>query len=293
MRGSGAARNGTSRSDLVELDLVAKGVEDVRAPPTRYGVGLLESGAGGAEPFHGVVEVVDAKRKVPPRVETQVVVLRKMHVSGTRCVPDARSRAKRRWSLDLLEAKRGGVELPSSGFLARGVEDLRVVQRRSHPTESRRRKCAVFRTIRGLSCARRNRRCVLAIEQQNPSTTDMPVVSLTARATDKLREIISKQDRENLALRVYVTPGGCSGFSYGMTFADGTEDDDTVVESDGVRVVVDPMSAMYIKGSEIDFVDALMGGGFALRNPNAVSSCGCGQSFKTAEQSGTAKACHH
>ena len=140
----------------------------------------------------------------------------------------------------------------------------------------------------------------LAIEQQNPTTTEMPliqteapVVSLTERATDKLREIITKQDRQGLALRVYVTPGGCSGFSYGMTFADGTEDDDTIVDTKGVRVVVDPMSAMYIKGSEIDFVDALMGGGFALRNPNAVSSCGCGQSFKTADSSGTAKACHH
>ena len=77
------------------------------------------------------------------------------------------------------------------------------------------------------------------------------------------------------------------------TFAEGKEDDDTLIEQNGVRIVVDPMSAMYIKGSEIDFVDALMGGGFALRNPNAVSSCGCGQSFRTAEQSGTAKACAH
>jgi len=140
----------------------------------------------------------------------------------------------------------------------------------------------------------------LAIEQHEPTTTqmpvistDLPIVSLTSRATDKLREILSKQDRQGLALRVYVTPGGCSGFSYGMTFADGTEEDDTIVDTQGVRVVVDPMSAMYIKGSEIDFVDALMGGGFALRNPNAVSSCGCGQSFKTADSSGTAKACNH
>ena len=134
---------------------------------------------------------------------------------------------------------------------------------------------------------------VVAIEQTEPIATDVPLVSLTERATDKLREIIAKQDRQDLALRVYVTPGGCSGFSYGMTFADGTEEDDAIVDTQGVRVVVDPMSAMYIKGSEIDFVDALMGGGFALRNPNAVSSCGCGQSFRTADQSGTAKACHH
>src|SRR5213082_2179289 len=127
---------------------------------------------------------------------------------------------------------------------------------------------------------------------QETGTSDA-VVSLTAKASEKLKEIIAKQGRADLALRVYVTPGRCSGFSYGMTFADGAEEDDTIVEMQGVRVVVDPMSAMYIKGSEIDFVDALMGGGFALRNPNAVSSCGCGQSFRTADQSGTAKACHH
>ncbi len=123
--------------------------------------------------------------------------------------------------------------------------------------------------------------------------TGPELVSLTPRATDKLREILAKQERQDLALRVYVTPGGCSGFSYGMTFADAVEDGDSVVERDGVRVVVDPMSAMYLKGSEVDFVDALMGGGFALRNPNAVSTCGCGQSFKTEGHSGTAQGCHH
>ena len=134
----------------------------------------------------------------------------------------------------------------------------------------------------------------VAIEQQETGTqADARLVSMTSRAADKLKEIVAKQGRDDLALRVYVTPGGCSGFSYGMTFAEGREDDDTLIEQDGVRIVVDPMSAMYIKGSEIDFVDALMGGGFALRNPNAVSSCGCGQSFKTADQSGTAKACAH
>jgi iron-sulfur cluster assembly protein len=134
----------------------------------------------------------------------------------------------------------------------------------------------------------------VAIEQQETGTqADQPIVAMTARAADKLKEIIAKQGRDDIALRVYVTPGGCSGFSYGMTFAEGSEEDDTLVEQDGVRIVVDPMSAMYLKGSEIDFVDALMGGGFALRNPNAVSSCGCGQSFRTAEQAGTATACAH
>lgn len=133
----------------------------------------------------------------------------------------------------------------------------------------------------------------LAIEQQDVPTQEQALVSMTSRATDKLKEVIEKQGRTDLALRVYVTPGGCSGFSYGMTFADGVEEGDAVVEQDGVRIVVDPMSAMYVRGSEIDFVDALMGGGFALRNPNAVSTCGCGQSFKTAGDHGTAKACNH
>ena len=133
----------------------------------------------------------------------------------------------------------------------------------------------------------------MAIEQREATEQATPLVTMTALASTKLKEIIAKQGRSDLALRVYVTPGGCSGFSYGMTFSEGSEEGDVVAEHEGVRVVVDPMSAMYLKGSEIDFVDALMGGGFALRNPNAVSSCGCGQSFKTADESGTAKACAH
>src|SRR5260370_37338519 len=134
------------------------------------------------------------------------------------------------------------------------------------------------------------RRAVLAIDTTTETSTSDAVVTLTAKASEKLKEIITKQGRADLALRVYVTPGGCSGFSYGMTFAEGIEEGDAIVDSDGVKVVVDPMSAMYVKGSEIDFVAAGMGGGFALRNPNAVSSCGCGQSFNTPGDSGTATA---
>ncbi|MGI8877488.1 MAG: iron-sulfur cluster insertion protein ErpA [Candidatus Limnocylindria bacterium] len=132
----------------------------------------------------------------------------------------------------------------------------------------------------------------MAIEQHEATEQANPLVTMTSLASTKLKEIIEKQGRSDLALRVYVTPGGCSGFSYGMTFAEGAEEGDVIAEQEGVRVVIDPMSAMYLKGSEIDYVDALMGGGFALRNPNAVSSCGCGQSFKTAGEGGTAKACH-
>ena len=131
----------------------------------------------------------------------------------------------------------------------------------------------------------------MAIEQQEPMTQgDQQVVSMTARASDKLKEVIAKQGRDDLALRVYVTPGGCSGFSYGMTFAEGKEEDDTLIEQDGVRIVVDPMSAMYIKGSEIDFVDALMGAGFAINNPNVQAACGCGSSFQAKEGVGSASA---
>lgn len=132
----------------------------------------------------------------------------------------------------------------------------------------------------------------MAIEQREATEQAIPLVTMTSLASSKLKEIIEKQGRSDLALRVYVTPGGCSGFSYGMTFAEGAEEGDVVAEQEGVRVVVDPMSAQYLKGAEIDYVDALMGGGFALRNPNAVSSCGCGQSFKAAGEGGTAKACH-
>src|SRR5438093_13582536 len=89
------------------------------------------------------------------------------------------------------------------------------------------------------------RRCAVAIEQQETVTgADAPVVSMTSRAADKLKEVIAKQGRDDLALRVYVTPGGCSGFSYGMTFADGREEDDTLREQHGVRIVLDPIREM-------------------------------------------------
>ena len=123
--------------------------------------------------------------------------------------------------------------------------------------------------------------------------TDSAPVNITDPAVAELKRVLAKKDNPDLALRVFVSPGGCSGLSYGMAFEESPGDDDVVVEKDGVKLVVDEVSLMYIAGSEIDFVDALMGGGFALRNPNAVSSCGCGQSFKTADSSGTAKACNH
>jgi iron-sulfur cluster assembly protein len=106
-------------------------------------------------------------------------------------------------------------------------------------------------------------------------------VTLTAGAAAKLDEVRRQKGLAEAGLRVFVSGGGCSGLQYGMAFETDGEADDIVFESEGVRVFVDPVSIMYLQGASIDFVDSLMGGGFKIENPNAVSSCGCGHSFKT------------
>jgi len=117
------------------------------------------------------------------------------------------------------------------------------------------------------------------------------MVTLTEKAALKVKEIIAaREDKEQLALRLFVRSGGCSGFSYGLAL-DLPREDDNVIESDGVKIVVDPVSAKYVKGSEIDFKEALMGGGFAISNPNAVRTCGCGSSFRTADEEGEPEMC--
>jgi iron-sulfur cluster assembly protein len=115
-------------------------------------------------------------------------------------------------------------------------------------------------------------------------------ITLTDKASARLKDII-KTKGENLALRVMVRGGGCSGLEYGMALERNPRPDDNVAEQDGVKVVIDGNSLKYLDGSTIDYVDSLMGGGFAINNPNAVSSCGCGQSFKTANDAGQAKSC--
>lgn len=115
-------------------------------------------------------------------------------------------------------------------------------------------------------------------------------ITLTDKAANRLKEIITGKG-ENLALRVMVRSGGCSGFEYGMALERNPRGDDNVLENAGVKVVVDPGSLEFLDGATIDYVDSLMGGGFAINNPNAVSSCGCGQSFKTKDQAGAAKSC--
>jgi len=120
----------------------------------------------------------------------------------------------------------------------------------------------------------------------------MPTLTLTDEAISRLRTVLDDQGAPEGALRVFVTPGGCSGFSYGMSLEPEPADDDDVVEQSGVRVVVDAFSQQYLRGAQIDFVDSLMGGGFTVVNPNAAKSCACGQSFDTTAGAGTAKPCH-
>jgi iron-sulfur cluster assembly protein/iron-sulfur cluster insertion protein len=105
------------------------------------------------------------------------------------------------------------------------------------------------------------------------------VIALTDKAASKVSELITAEGDEDLALRVAVRPGGCSGFSYDMFFDTEIADDDLSVEKDGVKVVVDPSSAMLLEGATLDYADGLTQAGFSINNPNAQRTCGCGQSF--------------
>jgi iron-sulfur cluster assembly accessory protein len=107
------------------------------------------------------------------------------------------------------------------------------------------------------------------------------MLTLTEAASRKLAEIMSKQAEPVAGLRVFVQKGGCSGFSYGMSLASTVEAGDWVGEFGGVKVLVDPQSAPVLNGVRIDFVETLQESGFSIQNPNAVRSCGCGNSFET------------
>jgi len=119
------------------------------------------------------------------------------------------------------------------------------------------------------------------------------MINLTDQASSQLRGLMHEQNLNDLGLRVFVSPGGCSGFQYGMRFEDTVMDGDTVEDKNGIKLYIDEFSAQYVDGAEIDFVDELMGGGFTVHNPNAISSCGCGQSFTHTNGGGQARACGH
>lgn len=107
------------------------------------------------------------------------------------------------------------------------------------------------------------------------------MITLTPAAAGKLQNIMAEKGLDNYALRVFVSGGGCSGLSYGMTFAEGPELGDQIFEINGLKIIVDPASSTYLDGAEIDYIDSLMGGGFRIENPNAVQTCACGSSFRT------------
>jgi iron-sulfur cluster assembly protein len=116
-------------------------------------------------------------------------------------------------------------------------------------------------------------------------------ISITPEAVTQLKSFLADQGTPDHALRVFVAPGGCSGLQYGMTVEESAEDGDDVIETEGVRLLVDNFSAMYLADAEVDFVTSLMGGGFTIRNPNAVASCSCGHSFDTGANEPTQHGC--
>jgi iron-sulfur cluster assembly protein len=118
--------------------------------------------------------------------------------------------------------------------------------------------------------------------------TQVDPVTLTSAAADAVNQLMEKRNLEGYALRVFIQGGGCSGYQYGMALENNIRENDFVFEDNGTRVVVDEMSIQYLHGSSIDFVDDIMGSGFKVENPNAVASCGCGSSFRTKEESGSA-----
>jgi len=125
---------------------------------------------------------------------------------------------------------------------------------------------------------------VKEIEQMSSEATKVikPVVDITENAASELKGYLEKQGKPLGGLRVFVSAGGCSGLSYGMVPEEKSSDDDYVIVQHGAKLIVDKSSMPFIAGSVIDFQsDKLMGGGFVVKNPNAVSTCGCGESFKT------------
>lgn len=112
------------------------------------------------------------------------------------------------------------------------------------------------------------------------AVTETPnLLIFTDSAANKVKDLIAEEGNPDLKLRVFVTGGGCSGFQYGFTFDEIRNDDDTVMEKDGVTLLIDPMSYQYLVGAEIDYTEGLEGSQFVIRNPNATSTCGCGSSF--------------
>ncbi|MDD0928544.1 iron-sulfur cluster insertion protein ErpA [Xylella fastidiosa] len=117
-----------------------------------------------------------------------------------------------------------------------------------------------------------------ALSVPNYQSLERPL-NFTMAAAAKVRELIQEENSADLALRVYIQGGGCSGFQYGFEFDENRADDDLVLETDGVVLLVDPLSLQYLLGAEVDYTESLTGAKFVIRNPNAKTTCGCGSSF--------------
>jgi iron-sulfur cluster insertion protein len=114
----------------------------------------------------------------------------------------------------------------------------------------------------------------------NAPTVEMPdPLVFTDSAANKVKQLIEEEGNPDLKLRVFVTGGGCSGFQYGFTFDETTNEDDTTLSKAGVTLLIDPMSLQYLMGAEIDYQENIEGAQFVIKNPNATSTCGCGSSF--------------
>jgi len=116
-----------------------------------------------------------------------------------------------------------------------------------------------------------------------PEQTQLQIINLTTTAADAVRALLEERNLEGFALRVFISGGGCSGLQYGMALDDNIRKSDYVDESNGIKILVDDVSIKYLNGSTVDFIDDPVGGGFKIENPNAFSSCGCGQSYATGE----------
>jgi iron-sulfur cluster insertion protein len=113
-----------------------------------------------------------------------------------------------------------------------------------------------------------------AVQSHDPS-----VISMTSNAVGKVKSLVSEEGNPRLKLRVFVTGGGCSGFQYGFSFDEEVGEDDTIVSESGADLIVDPLSYQYLVGSKVDYVEGLQGAKFVVKNPMAVTTCGCGSSF--------------
>lgn len=111
-------------------------------------------------------------------------------------------------------------------------------------------------------------------------------VSLTPTAVQAVRDLLAKRNLDGYALRVFISGGGCSGFQYGMALEQNIRDEDLIYDYGDVKLVVDEVSINYLRGATVDYIEDVMGSGFKIENPNAISSCGCGSSFRTKDSEG-------